>query len=275
MTALLGCIPQRANKTPVVEAVPQSTHQGRTIRAVCNDWMPYAGPTGADRPGFAVEIFKEIFQRAGYEVDYASLPWKRCLEEMRTGKADAVLLISDLRRDQFSTSREPLIPSTWVVFARRDSPIQYAGPTSLDGLRIGVVDSYLYGHELDPALREADKEGRLLEVHGELAQERLARALVEDRADVVIENPLVMAYTVERLGLEPDVFRNVGTAYEQMHYVGFQKTPEGERLTQIFDEGIRRLRYDPVWEEILNRYGVENWVEPRADATQGTPATAP
>jgi polar amino acid transport system substrate-binding protein len=61
------------------------------IRLRADLWCPYNCEPGADRPGYMVEIAREVFAAAGHEIEYRTLNWVRSLEEARHGTVDGVI----------------------------------------------------------------------------------------------------------------------------------------------------------------------------------------
>src|SRR5688500_5622382 len=69
---------------------PNAAHADAiTLRA--DEWCPYNCAADSDKPGYGIEIAKEIFAKAGHTVEYKTLAWPRALEECRNGTVAAVI----------------------------------------------------------------------------------------------------------------------------------------------------------------------------------------
>jgi len=60
-----------------------------TIRA--DEWFPMNGDPDSSNPGYMIDFAKAVFEPKGIKVDYALMPWKRALYEVRKGNNDCVV----------------------------------------------------------------------------------------------------------------------------------------------------------------------------------------
>lgn len=84
--------------------------------ATCDDgdeWPPYAfyersnGKASKEVTGYSLEMLKEILKAKNVELHIELIPWKRCLEKIKAGKAVAALnaTINDERKRDFLISK--------------------------------------------------------------------------------------------------------------------------------------------------------------------------
>src|SRR5688572_12634344 len=62
-----------------------------TVALRADEWCPYNCAPESDRPGYAVEIAREVFAAAGRTLDYDILTCTRSVEDARTGRYAGVI----------------------------------------------------------------------------------------------------------------------------------------------------------------------------------------
>jgi polar amino acid transport system substrate-binding protein len=80
--------------------------------------------------------------------------------------------------------------------------VAYTGPDSLARRSVALINEYSYGPELDAWIGDSRNATRIQMAYGAEALEGNVRKLLAGRVDVVLESPMVMSTTLERLGLE-------------------------------------------------------------------------
>lgn len=236
------------NATVVVAAEP--------LRLGGDDWCPYLCPDSPARPGYLVEGLRRALPAAPPQV--ATLPWTRALQMARDGTIDGVVGAYREESEGLLLGHEPI---GWVdmrFYTRADSDWHYRGPASLEGLRIGLVQGYSYGGQLD-AWRDRHLDGtdRVQMLGGERVLERNLQKLLMGRIDVLLEDRRIVEHTLERLHLETEV-RSAGSLPEKRPmYVALSPRLENAaaRLDEL-DRGLRRLRESGGWTALLREYRV-------------------
>ena len=130
-----------------------SPASGETVRFCHADWPPYTSVDDGKVSGITVDIYRAALKRAGYQVEFIPIRWKRCLLSVRAGQYHGVA--DSARRDGFIQG-----PTFTAIFAQNiwvhlDNPAKaYTGPALLQNKRLGLVSGYVYPEEIkdDPAI---------------------------------------------------------------------------------------------------------------------------
>lgn len=97
--------------------------------------------------GSSWDIVRESFHAMGYTIQLEIMPWKRAL--LLTEKCEIDILFpagkSNARQKIYRYSTEPINTINYVIYVRPDSPLQWDGLDSLEGLHIGVKKGWTYG----------------------------------------------------------------------------------------------------------------------------------
>lgn len=223
-------------------------------------WCPYNCDPGSDHPGYAVEIAKIVFGRAGYSVDYQLLNWTRSIDEVRRGHADAVIGAYATDVPGFFIPAESIGGSSTGFAARLGSAFQYTGPQSLEGQVLGAVASYEFAGELGQYLQNlrGDKS-RIQYMSGDRALSKNLLKLLSGRIDLVLDDAQVLARLINELHLGDKI--TFSQDYTRVPiYIAFSPvSPGSARYAEILSDGIARLRASGQLTAILARYGLEDW----------------
>ena len=192
--------------------------------------MPDAGTDGYGRP-------------CQSNIRFVGLPWKRCLQMMREGKAqDVISLLKTPEGERYILyPQEHISVSKTQFFKKADRRIDYGGNLkNLDGFQIGVIAGFSYGPEFDEVSRDA---------------EMLVRKFVGGRTDLAAENTTVVGAITRRFGMEQQIQFLNPPIHMQRLYVGFARNT-GRKLIERFSEALKYFRMTKAYWKILGKYGI-------------------
>lgn len=120
----------------------------RSLTIATGDYAPFTGRDIAG-DGIVNQTVRQIAARAGFDVEFAYMPWKRTLEMTRRGEFDGTSYwYYDAGRESDFFHVGPVIEDEQVFFAIAGSDIaDFQTLEELSGLRIGVVTGYTYSPE--------------------------------------------------------------------------------------------------------------------------------
>lgn len=241
--ALLGAASASAN-------APSPLAPGQTLR-VCddvNEWPPYAyfervnGRPSERVTGFTVELLRRMADRHGLRVQVDMLPWKRCLEAVRTG--EMLLLLNAIRtpdreRDYWLSS--PIYDTRLLVlWSHRTRPEGLALRTQADllPLRIGALQGYSYS-QLDQI-----PDGRLVRAPN---YHSLLQMLHLGRVDVALVNEGVMLghAALGNPAFSGDKDLRIGALSDRepsrFYMMATRAKPEGKALIALINQELAAL----------------------------------
>ncbi|MGE5515413.1 MAG: substrate-binding periplasmic protein [Bacteroidota bacterium] len=229
-----------------------------TLRA--DEFCPYNCAEGADKPGYGIEVAKEIFSKAGHTVDYKTMAWARALEDGRKGAINAVIGADKVEAADFVFPAQSIavIDNTFVV--KKGSAWKYAGPASLDKIKVGAIQGYSYSGEVgDYFTANAKNTARVDMVGGDNALEMNLKKLVAGRVDATVDAKPVLAYKLMKMNLA-DKVEFAGSADPSEIYIAFSPAnPKSKEYAAILDKGLAEMRASGRLKQILSAYGVTDW----------------
>lgn len=228
------------------------------LRVRADHWMPYNGATTDERPGYAVEILRAIFEPQEVQVRYALGSWEESLAEARAGRIEAVIGANATEAADLVVPKESIGVPRVGIWVRKDSAWNYTNAASLQSIRLGCISGYSYSEPLDAYLRTA-KPGTVTAFAGENPLQEGIAKLNSGEIDAFVETVPVFIWNVKASGRAVSDYRIEYSEIAEPIYIAFARTELGRRRAAAFDLGIRKLRTSGALAGILRRYGLSDW----------------
>jgi polar amino acid transport system substrate-binding protein len=239
--------------------------QAEVISLRADEWCPYNCTPGAEMPGYMIEIAQAVFGNAGHTIDYQILNWSRAILETRAGRHTAIVGAAKGDTPDFIFPAEPLGVAQVVFWVKKGNAWRYQGLESLAQIKIGVIQDYDYGEELNAYIAAHKKDALQVQILSGLdALELNIKKLALGRVDAVLEDQNVFQMKAHALGMM-DLFENVGpgveTSFEENAvYIAFSPTqPKAQEYAQFLSEGVQTLRASGELQKVLTKYGLVDW----------------
>jgi polar amino acid transport system substrate-binding protein len=233
------------------------------LRVRTSEWAPYAGDPKDPLPGYVVEVIQEIFSARSITVDYRLTPWKRCIDQVRSGQIEAVLNTDSSYIPDLIYPKTPVCYYQDVFIGLADSTWVYQGMESLDSQQIGIEADY----GLIETMREYIKRNAQKNVQvfsGEDVMQTGVRMLERKRIDLFINDSEAFFWAVRRLKLPPEQFKVLHLIGQGGPlYIGFSpKYPQAQKMADMVDAGLLELGKKGRLKAIAERYQMQNRLTP-------------
>lgn len=233
------------------------------IRIRADEWLPYNGGSNMKPPGYMIEMAKLIAERNGHTIQYRHMPWEDALDGTRQGSFDCVVGAYKSDAEGFAFPARGWGYGDNAFFGFSDNPWRYNGIASLEGVRVGVLEGYSYGDELDAYIEQhKDNPERIVVVPvvGRAIVKLMAN-LVSRRIDVFLEDSNVAAYGITQARMEEGRIISLGEASEaeEVYIACTPADPRGRKYADMFDQGLTQLRASGELAQILAKYGLKDW----------------
>jgi polar amino acid transport system substrate-binding protein len=215
-------------------------------------WPPYTyGETGqTPERGFAIELMHAVFDRLQLPIRMELLPWKRCVVQVKSGKADALMLtVPTKKRQQFFSFAEPFFSNSIVFIHRRGESFNWKTISDLKKYRLGLVNGAEYSQEFNNAV-----EHDLLDVQQVATIEQNLDKLAAGRIDAT---PVLDVVARELIKLYPRFqdrfsFSNHPLKTTDMHMALSRKSRLMAHAERI-DKVIRAMKADGTIDAIMSK----------------------
>jgi polar amino acid transport system substrate-binding protein len=234
-----------------------------TITIVADEWCPYNCVPGTSKPGYLIEIAETIFKKAGHRVDYKTMNWSRSIETTRKGKYTAIASAAKGDAPDFIFPEKEQGFSKYAFFVKKGNPWKYSGVDSLKKVKLGLIQDYDYGEEVNGYL-EKNKDTSLAQyATGDDALERNINKAKLGRIDVILEDEAVFLLKASEMG-KTELFINAGydtgPVEENVIFVAFSPSnPKSKEYAKILSDGMDELRKSGTLKTILSKYGLKDW----------------
>ncbi len=214
------------------------------------EYPPYFGKE-LENQGFITEIIREAFNRVGYDLKIEFYPWKRAEMMAKKGLSDGMFPPWHTKeREKWFIFSNPIPPPNTIVFYKlKNKKISLETYQDLQPYRIGSVLGYAYPKDFI----EAKLKNNIFYTDKELITK-----LVQRKIDLAIIDRIQAAYLLEtNYPKQKDNFDVMEPPLEikQQHLVISKKTKNGQRKINDFNRGLKMIKDDGTFDEILKKHG--------------------
>lgn len=237
----------------LVPLLPASVgHAGeRTVLISSDPWEPWV--IGADgekaTKGFGVTLAREVFRRVGVLPDIEIFPYARCLQQMKKGTRDVLLLAKKTpERETFMVYSDVAARDPQLLYSVKERAAEFHWETwaDLKRLVIGGVRGFNYG-----ALEEHSKPNDYV-IKPLVNDRKSVEMLLAGRLDLVALNRSTADYLQK---VHPEFegrIEPVGKVLSDGEfYFALSKKGAAVDLLEGINKALRSMKEDGSWEKIL------------------------
>ncbi|WP_432579665.1 substrate-binding periplasmic protein [Vibrio sinus] len=212
------------------------TYGKEVVTLATSEWTPYQSKR-LKHDGFVTQIVVEAFEKEGYEVELAYLPWVRGYELVKQGKLDGTFIwaFSKEREKDFLFS-EPVIHLALSIFHRSNMQLNWNNPSDFSQYRIGGQIGFDYG------LSELEKN-ETLTIFRIANAEGNYHKLTNNRLDIILDFTDVGYHLINKLGLTGQITASPKPLNTRAYSLLISKqSPRARELINAFNRGIKKMR---------------------------------
>ncbi|MFT3924625.1 MAG: transporter substrate-binding domain-containing protein [Myxococcales bacterium] len=243
LCCLLGCASRSGpSSTP---ATPTTKLAAEKLSLVASSFPPFVD--SADNPRVAIDLVTTALARAGYIADTEVTSLDDVISGLREGRyAGSSALWRSEEREQFLLYSQPYLENRLLLVARKGTEVGAQHLGELMGKKVGIVEGYAYGPELEQA-----KEPVF--VRGPSTEDNL-RALLRGELDYVLADALLIHHiahqhpeqTAAKLALGEHTLLT-----RSLHLTLRKDLPNASTILQRFNEALRQMLHDGSYHEAL------------------------
>lgn len=222
-----------------------------SISIVTDEYPPYAYKEQRLNRGLDIEIISIASERLGIKVRVYFLPWARAMEDVKTGKIDAMFsMFKTPKRESFLYfTTEHLGNEKVILITNKESDRQARILEDLSGWIIGAVRGNSYGKAFD----EYKKINRIDVTN---IKQIIDMVKQRNRVDAGIVNEFVFAYQVKKLAMAGRFKKLEFVVTNQPLYMGFSKVKgkSHQKLAEDYSRVLKQMRYEGVIDRIIHKY---------------------
>ena len=227
-----------------------------TVYFVGDPWTPwvYGSEGSVPEKGIAVEIITEIFRRLdGYQPALRLFPWNRCLDMVREGDADALILCAyNAERAGYAAYTDEIVRNKAVFLFRKGELPRWATLGDLKKYRMGILADNDYGTIFDRAEREYGYS-----VNDSARSIDQALVMLKDkRIDIILTTETVVAEAYKSNPRNKEYFEATGSPFSDgdIYYIAFSRKSGKVDLIPRINTIIAQIKAEGVIDTIRGRY---------------------
>lgn len=217
-------------------------------------WPPFTDR--GENPRVALEIVEAALDRAEIPFELKVVPTGELTKALEAGsfEGSAALWKTPEREEQFHFS-DPYLENRLVLVGLRGMSVSAIDLSALVGKRVGLVENYAYGPQVESA------EGPIF-VEGKSDQENLSR-LMAGELDYLLVDELLIRHLMERSprAREELAVGRRALVRRGLHLGILKGEPDAELRIERFNQEIRAMQGDGTYNAILNL----NWIRVDTD----------
>lgn len=157
----------------------------KPLQVAFDEWSPFTG-SKLKKNGLSVELVSYLLKKAGYEAKYKYRPFKRVLDELRSGSIDATVDVWKTKeREEYIVFSKPYYVNKIIFLTKRDRNIEIKGLKDLSAF----VALNLRGTATVPDMKKYAKKS--FEV---VSHEQTFRMLNSGRGDFIADDRAVLEF---------------------------------------------------------------------------------
>lgn len=214
------------------------------------EWPPYEGEGLKDK-GAHVVVIRAALAAVGYELNLGIFPWKRAIDYASNSK-EYIGYFTEYHSDEIEANfyfSDPIGSAPIGFVERKDNPIKWNSFDDLAKYEIGVTDGYVNTAELDKRIASGVIKTQV--VSDDLYD---IKKVFSGHIVAAVIDPNVLNYYISTdpklNGANKVIQFNPKILDEKKHYICFRKTPEGLKMMQIFNEGLKKINA----KELISNY---------------------
>ncbi|HEU5074686.1 MAG TPA: transporter substrate-binding domain-containing protein [Polyangiaceae bacterium] len=234
-----------ASVPPAAEPAVAEPPVAQTLPLASTPWPPFTDEEGS--PRVAIDLVHTALSRAGYAATTNIVGQGMLTEALEQGTyVGSVALWRSAEREAFLLYSDAYLENRMVLVGRAGSDVRARSLKELRGKRVGIVEGYAYGPELEAAKEPKFVSGRSDELN--------LRALLEKKLDYVIADSLLMAHVFEQFphqASERLVVAPSPLITRSLHFALRKDVPNAAVIVARFNEEIRLMLADGSYNRAL------------------------
>ncbi|MEI7514600.1 MAG: transporter substrate-binding domain-containing protein [Betaproteobacteria bacterium] len=221
----------------------------KLIRLATLEWPPFTGLL-LPKEGVSTYIATTVAKAAGFRLLAASFEWTKAVEkgEKNPDFEGYFPEYFSQERDAACYLSQSIGVSVLGVASLKSSPVVWNKLSNLESVRLGVVDGYVNGDELDAAIKD---KRQAVEVASSDAVNIAKLRAKKIRAIVIDKN--VLDYTLFSLGERTNVVFSPNPIARLSLHICFKRNPAGLDLRNAFDAALARTDIAKLEAEYFQR----------------------
>jgi polar amino acid transport system substrate-binding protein len=216
----------------------------------------------APHDGVMHEVLRRAFAGTKYRLIFHEMPYIRAIRDTLDGQYDVVTYAGSAHAEDFVFVRNLDMVNVVQFATRADSPWQYRGIDSLNGIRFSIPMGFRTGNpEMDDYLDRYERDPSRIRMNScdnpTMAQCSNLECMLNDRVDAMLVGSLAFRYITRQEGVADRVRVDPEPVAMFYNRIAFSpRCPNGTELRDMVERKIREMRASGELKKIFDHYGI-------------------
>lgn len=231
----------------------------KTIRIAIADFPPFEYYNNDKVEGINIQTIKDVLSRAGYSVEFYSLPWKRALISTESGDMDALAsIIKSTTTEPLFIFSKPIMYTQYFFLKNKNLSITPRNYNDIKNYAIGTIDQYFYGENF-----ASESSLQLFPIASPTPDVNNLEKLNHGRLDLVACSIHVCKYWLQKYGKlfdNIDYLTSLTVGNEQTLHLAFSKKnpARSNEIVTKFNEELAKYIEEGNIEKNIAQYSNDN-----------------
>jgi len=236
----------------------QAQNDKNEIILASDDWCPMTCvESNKQGRGLVTDIVEEALKGSSYRFRYKMINWARAIEMAKKNEIQGILGAYKSDVPDFLFSDQPQVVSHDCFYGLAEKKWKYDNFDSLLGKKVGIINGYSYGEQLDQYKVSDSGKKIFFETSGDEPLMQNLNKVQAQRLDFILENELVINYN--KMSGDPAFKKLVsyGCLSSKEIYAAFNKNdPRNSEVVRIISKFMSSKNGQKKVKELIKKYQV-------------------
>ena len=235
-------------------AKPAASLETNTLKLAASPWCPYTCDY-KHLPGYATQYIKALLGKKKIKVSIDNMSWENALQRTQNGDYQGIVTVSPGETSNILFTSVPTDSYQSCFYTLNENQWQYHGLESLQNIKLGVMQSYIYGQPLDGWLTNNSKQIYVSGGTDKLGQ--LIDQLKNHHINSFIHDRNVLSHYLHRKNAANIILKEAGCLAASGFYFGLKpETPNAREIIAYLDAALAAPENQKLKHFFKQRYGL-------------------
>lgn len=225
-------------------------HEGeKLVVGTSGTYYPFTFSNGDEVEGFDIDVWREIGNRLGYDIEFKTASFSGLFGMLDSGKVNTIsnqITVTDERKEKYYFC-DPYVYSGAQIVVQGNNPQEIFSFDDLKGKTVGVD----LGSNYEKIVKDKDTKGEVNVITYQSTDAAFNDLLI-GRIDGVVIDKISAISSIKEKGLELDL---AGEPIEEIENAfPFIKTEENEKLVSEINNTLKEMKEDGTFAEISTKW---------------------
>ncbi len=213
------------------------------------NYMPFMDGKGSHAKGLYPILVNKIFTKAGYDVEFRILPWKRALKSAMDGKGIIAGLLKTKERSDVMDYSKPFYAETISIYTQDTKKFKFNSVNDLKNKKIGIENGFFYGDDFTKAMKDGSIKPKKVK-----SAEQNFRKLDKNRLDCILAEETIASINLTNTIFKNKIIKLDNAIYKGDIFIATAKSLKQKDILNKFNATLKLMKSDGSYQKIVNSF---------------------